>query len=167
LPLHELSVAPADVTGSGLGLALNAPAPEPLATLRLSHPDGGELLLGVLGASHVVTVESPNSGFSEQISCTARTHGGELPDQADAPGYHLTARHDEYVEAEFRDLASQLRASCTNEPGWLGGAFPGDSAALTAIAAVADGPGWCWRTWHLYPAAGGGTVVYTESRWHP
>lgn len=167
MPLHELSVAPADVAGSGLGLALNAPAPEPLAALRLSHPDGGDLLLGVLGASHVITVEHSNSAFSEQISCTARTHGGDLPDQADAPGYHLVAQHDDYAEAEFRDLASQLRTSCAEEPGWLGGAFPGDTAALTAIAAAPEGPGWHWRTWHLYPAANGGTVVYTESRWQP
>lgn len=168
MPLHELSVSPADVTGSGLGLALNAPSPEPLATLRIRHPDQGELVLGVLGASHVVTVENTSGQFSEQISCTAHTDGGALPDRADAPGYHLDARHDEYDEAEFRSIAAQLRSSCAREPGWLGGAFPGDSAALTAIAASPDGTGWHWRTWHLYPAAtSGGTVVYTESRWQP
>ncbi|HVQ97466.1 MAG TPA: DUF2617 family protein, partial [Mycobacterium sp.] len=49
MPLHQLSVSPADVSGAGLGLALNAPAPLPLASYRLHHPDGGVLMLGVLG----------------------------------------------------------------------------------------------------------------------
>jgi hypothetical protein len=45
--------------------------------------------------------------------------------------------------------------------------FPGDDAALTALAAEPDGTGWRWQTWHLYPAVSGGTVVHTASRWHP
>lgn len=76
MPLHQLPVAPVDVSGAGLGLALNAPAPLPLATYRLRHPDGGALVLGVLGASHVVTVEHADTRFSEQVSCHL---GGELP----------------------------------------------------------------------------------------
>jgi hypothetical protein len=165
LPLYELSVTPADVSGAALGLSLNAPAPEPLATLRVPHPDGGTLTLGVLGASHVVTVEG--TGFSEEISCFARSHGGRLPERADAPGYHLTSSLREHPVDEFRSLAVDLRDSCAGEPGWLGGTFPGDSAALTAISADPDGAGWHWRTWHLYPGGDGGTVVYTESRWTP
>lgn len=167
MPLHELTVTPADVSGSALILALNAPAPEPLATLRIPHPDGGELLLGVLGASHVVTVQGADSQFSEQVSCTSHAFGGQLPDQADAPGYHLDARHDEYNQDEFGSIADELRVNCARDQGWLGGTFPGDRDALTAIAAASDGSGWRWRTWHLYPAPTGGTVVYTESRWHP
>ena len=69
MPLHQLSVTPVDVSGSGLGLALNTPAPLPLATCLLDHPDGGVLVLGVLGASHVITVEHANNLFSEQVSC--------------------------------------------------------------------------------------------------
>jgi hypothetical protein len=57
VPFYHIAVVPADVSGTRLGLALNAPAPRPLATYILDHPDGGALLLGVLGASHVVTVE--------------------------------------------------------------------------------------------------------------
>ncbi|MGB6766393.1 DUF2617 family protein, partial [Mycobacterium sp.] len=53
------------------------------------------------------------------------------------------------------------------ENGWLGGTFPGDDAALTALAAEPDGAGWRWQTWHLYPAPSGGTIVYTASRWRP
>jgi hypothetical protein len=167
VPLHQLAVSPADVSGAGLGLALNAPAPPPLASCRLQHPDGGALVLGVLGASHIITVEHANSRFSEQVSCTARGYGGELPERTDAPGYHLESRTDIHDEPTFRRLAQSLRERCARETGWLGGTFPGDDAALTALAAEPDGAGWRWQTWHLYPAVSGGTIVYTTSRWRP
>jgi hypothetical protein len=164
MPLHQLAVSPADVSGAGLGLALNAPAPPPLASWRLHHPGGGTLVLGVLGASHVITVEHANSQFSEQVSCHL---GGRLPGCSEAPGYRLESRTDVHDEPTFRRFARSLRERCTRETGWLGGTFPGDEAALTALAAEPDGAGWRWQTWHLYPAASGGTVVYTASRWHP
>jgi len=164
VPLHQLSVCPADVSGAELGLALNAPAPLPLASYRLRHPNGGALVLGVLGASHVVTVEHTNTLFSEQVSCHL---GGELPEHTQAPGYHLESRTDIHDEPTFRRLANRLRERCARENGWLGGSFPGDDAALTALAAEPDGAGWRWQTWHLYPAAPGGTIVYTASRWRP
>jgi Protein of unknown function DUF2617 len=167
LPLHELSVSPTDVSGAGLGLALNAPAPHPLATWRLAHPYGGVLLLGVLGASHVITVvEDAITRFSEQISCAAHSHGGDLPERADAPGYRLESRITTHDEATFRRLAQHLRHRCTRDPDWLGGAFPGDDAALTALTAEPEDAGWRWQTWHLYPDRTGGTVVYTTSRWN-
>ena len=170
MPLHHLAVVPADVSGTRLGLALNAPAPRPLATYVLDHPDGGALLLGVLGASHVVTVEHATHRFSEQVSCDARSHG-ELPEHADAPGYRIDSHTHTHDETTFRRLAGELRQRCAQETGWLGGSFPGDAAALTALAAEPDGSGWRWRTWHLYPAApggpSGGTVVHTASQWHP
>jgi Protein of unknown function DUF2617 len=164
VPLHQLAVSPADVSGAGLGLALNAPTPAPLATDRLLHPDGGALVLGVLGASHVITVEHAKGCFSEQVSCNL---GGDLPERTDAPGYRLQSRTDLHDEPTFRRVAQRLRERCAGETGWLGGTFPGDDAALTALAAEPDGPGWRWQTWHLYPAASGGTVVYTTSRWQP
>jgi hypothetical protein len=167
VPLHQLAVAPADVSGARLALALNAPAPQPLATHRLQHPDSGALLLEVLGASHHVTVEHPSSRFSEQVSCTVGSNGGELPQHTDAPGYHLESHTDIQDEATFRRLAQDLRGKCATEPGWLGGVFPGDEAALTALVAEPDGAGWRWQTWHLYPTGSGGTVVHTASRWHP
>lgn len=167
MPLHRLAVHPADVSGSGLRLALNAPAPTPLAACRLRHPDGGALVLGVLGASHVITVDHTEHAFSEEVSCTAHTES-ELPDRVAAPGYRLESRTETHDRVSFRRLAGRLRDSCERDAGWLGGAFPGDDAALTALAAEPDGPGWRWQTWHLYPdAAGGGTVVYTASRWRP
>lgn len=170
MPFHELAVAPADVSGAGLGLVINSPPPEALAALTVSHPDGGTVTLGVLGASHVVTVSHESTTFSEEISCFAHSRGGDrLPERADAPGYHMDSAVNEHSESEFRSIATRLRADCATEDGWLGGAFPGDAAALTAITVSADGSGWRWRTWHLYPSGAhdGGTVVYTESRWHP
>jgi hypothetical protein len=171
VPLHQLAVTPADVSGERLGLALNAPLPPTLASCRLDHPGGGgALLLGVLGASHVVAVEHAAGPFSEQVSCTARNQGGDLPKHTDAPGYHLQSRTDNSDEACFRRLAHDLRQRCAGETGWLGGTFPGDDAALTVLAAEPDGDGWRWQTWHLYPshpAGAGGTVVHTASRWRP
>ncbi|GAB1814900.1 DUF2617 family protein [Mycobacterium sp. MUNTM1] len=168
MPLHQLAVTPADVSGERLGLALNAPVPAPLASCRLDHPDGGAaLLLGVLGASHVVAVEH---AFSEEISCTARSLGADLPERTEAPGYRLRSRTDTHDEASFRGLARDLRDRCAQRAGWLGGTFPGDDAALTVLAAEPDGAGWRWQTWHLYPgrpAGNGGTVVHTASRWRP
>jgi hypothetical protein len=160
-------VTPTDVAGARLGLALNTPAPAPLATHRLNHPEAGTLVLGILGASHVISVEHATSRFSEEVSCTANQHGGPLPERADAQGYRLTAHTTELAEAGFRALAEWLRDRCNAESDWLGGTFPGDDAALTAISATADGAGWHWQTWHLYPASSGGTVVHTESRWRP
>ncbi|MCV7091988.1 DUF2617 family protein [Mycobacterium interjectum] len=168
MPLHQLAVTPTDVSGERLGLALNAPAPAPLAACRLRHPDGSALQLGVLGASHVVAVEHAKGGFSEQVSCTARGVGGELPQRSEAPGYRLQSRTETHDEASFRRLAGDLRERCARQPGWLGGTFPGDDAALTALAAEPDGAGWRWQTWHLYPRPGrGGVVVHTASRWYP
>lgn len=164
VPLHQLAVAPLDVSGTRLGLALNAPAPRPLASHRLEHPRGGALLLGVLGASHVVIVEHGEHSFSEQVSCAAPS---ELPERTEAAGYHLESHTDAHDEATFRALAKQLRDLCANDAGWLGGTFPGDDAALTALSAQPDGTGWRWQTWHLYPVASGGTIVHTASRWHP
>ncbi|OBB93469.1 DUF2617 family protein [Mycobacterium sp. 852002-40037_SCH5390672] len=171
MPLHQLAVPPADVSGEGLGLALNAPVPSPLASCRLDHPGGGAaLLLGVLGASHVVAVEHAAGWFSEEISCTARNFGAGLPERTNAPGYCLQSRTDTHDEASFRLLARDLRDGCAGRAGWLGGTFPGDDAALTVLAAEPDGAGWRWQTWHLYPgrpAGNGGTVVHTASRWRP
>ncbi|MCV7196836.1 DUF2617 family protein [Mycobacterium angelicum] len=174
MPLHQLAVTPADVSGARLALAVNEPAPRPLATYRLDHPGGGTLSLGVLGASHLITVEHGAESFSEQVSCAVGGHAG-LPEHRDGPGYHLQSHTEHCDEPRFRRLAQHLRGRCAREAGWLGGVFPGDEAALTALFAAPDGPGWRWQTWHLYPlhvhplpaGGSGGTVVHTASRWQP
>jgi Protein of unknown function DUF2617 len=106
------------------------------------------------------------------VSCTARGdrhQKNELPERTEAPGYFLESRTDTHDEATFRRLARELRDRCSADTGWLGGMFPGDDAALTALAAEPDGGGWRWQTWHLYPGrpGSGGTVVHTASRWRP
>lgn len=165
MPLHQLSVAPADVSGAGLRLTLNSPAPAPLATSTLAHPDGAELILGVLGASHVISV--PGQRFSEEVSCTSHQYDSALPDSIETSGYQLRSETTAHGEASFRRIAADLRRHCEHDAGWLGGSFPGDDAALTALSAEPDGPGWRWQTWHLYPESDGGTVVHTASRWQP
>ncbi len=140
------------------------PPRSPWPPTDCDHPDGGALVLGVLGASHVITVEhtepvSPNRSHA--------TSAASCPSHTQAPGYELESRTDIHDESAFRRLAHRLRECCARETGWLGGTFPGDDAALTALAAEPDGAGWRWQTWHLYPAAPGGTIVYTASRWRP
>ena len=66
-------------------------------------------MLGVLGASHVITVEHAKAQFSEQVSCDL---GGELPEHSDAPGYRLESRTDLHDEPTFRRLAQRLRERC-------------------------------------------------------
>lgn len=169
MPLHHLHVAPADVSGAGLRLALNAPAPPALAECTVRHPAGADLTLGVLGASHVISV----AGFTEQVSCSRLDASSALPETAHAPGYRLASAIGTHDETAFRRIAADLRERCEHHPGWLGGSFPGDEAALTALWAEPDDAGWRWQTWHLYPgdggaaAGGGGTVVHTASRWQP
>ncbi|OBB55841.1 MULTISPECIES: DUF2617 family protein [Mycolicibacterium] len=170
MPFHQLAVAPADVDGAALGLALNAPAPVPLAGIRLSHRRGGALVLGVLGASHVVTVEHPAGGFSEEVSCSAHAYGRTLPGRFEGPGYRFESETTVCAATEFETLAQRLHERCLTDRNSLGGRFPGDDAALTVLQARPDGPGWWWQTWHLYPGGPrvpGGTAVHTTSRWHP
>ena len=54
-------------------------------------------MLGVLGASHVITVEHADTLFSEQVSCH---FGGELPERTQAPGYHLESHTDCHDEVD-------------------------------------------------------------------
>jgi len=164
LPLYRLHVPPADVSGANLRLALNTPAPSVLASATLAHPTGADLVLGVLGASHVVTV----GPFCEQVSCHHFGDSTHLPAAAERPGYRMMSDTVVHDEESFRRIAADLRTRCEYEIGWLGGSFPGDDAALTALCAEPDGPGWRWQTWHLYPEGGaGGMIVHTESRWRP
>ncbi|WP_137723729.1 DUF2617 family protein [Prescottella subtropica] len=167
MSVHLLDVAPTDVAADALGLVLGAPAPDTLAELRLSDPVAGTVTLGVLGASHVVVAESGDTVFTEQVSCDAVASGGRrLPAAEQQDGYRFAARVEHVTETELRDRARDLRADAAADD-WVCAGFPGDPDALTALTATADGGQWHWRTWHLYPGRGSGTVVTTESRWRP
>ena len=151
MPLHQLAVAPADVSGSRLALALNARRAAATGRSRLTHPDGGALLLEVLGASHVVTVEHPGNASPSRSRAPRQGHGGDLPKHAEAPGYRLESRIEATTRRNFAGSHTNFANRCATETGWLGGVFPGDDAALTALVAEPDGTGWRWQTWHLYP----------------
>lgn len=169
MSLHLLDVEPRDVAAAALGLVLDRPAPPPLAQLRLTDGRGGSITLGVLGASHVVTVADGTQRLTEEISCDAVAAGGEpLPRHRRAPGYELSSSVLRTSRTELDATAARLRAQAAGSPGWLLGAFPGAVGALTALTAQPlPGGGWTWDTWHLYPDGDSGDVVTTRSRWTP
>lgn len=169
MSVHELAVEPRDVAAGALGLLLGAPAPAALAELRLDDGAGGALVLGVLGASHVVTATSAGQVLTEQVSCDAIGAGGvPLPRTSRSEGYELTSTITVVPRDELDATADRLRALAADGPAWVCGAFPGSGSALTALTAQAlpEG-GWTWDTWHLYPLGDTGEVVTTSSRWNP
>ena len=164
----DLAVPTRDVAAAALGLVLDAPAPPALASATLHGEHGGVLVLGVLGASHVVTATAAGQTRTEQVSCDAVGAGGDpLPARADRPGYRFTATVEQVPAVELDRRADELRAWATGHADRLCAAFPGHDAALTAVTGAETPTGWTWRTWHLYPGAGVGDVVTTHSDWSP
>jgi len=170
MTLRHLDVGPRDVAADALGLLLDAPPPVALAELTVHDGRGGTLTLGVLGASHVVTATVPGHRLTEQVSCDAIAAGGtRLPARARSGAYQLSSRTSGMTLAELTTRAEDLRARAEHSDAWLCGTFPGGGGALTALTASPGDGGWTWRTWHLYPGAGGGrsVIVTTRSRWAP
>lgn len=169
MSLHRLDVEPRDVAAEALGLLLDAPAPAPLAELRIDDGRGGALVLGVLGASHVVTATRPGHRLTEQVSCDALAGGGQqLPREHEADGYTLLSTTTVLRGPELEALAGELQDRSRADGSWVCGTFPGVDSAVTAMTgeALVD-DGWSWQTWHLYPGPDGGVVVETHSRWQP
>jgi hypothetical protein len=166
MSVHVLQVLPRDVRARDLGLVLGAAAPDPLVAV-----DVGAVRLGVLGASHVVTVRHDDQTFTEQVSCDAVGLGGQvLPDSVEDAGYRFTSTTRSVPAAEFDAEAARLRELSAQSERWLCGQFPGDRGALTVLArldAESGGETYRWLSWHLYPSSDGGTVVATESWWSP
>lgn len=169
MSLHRLDVVPRDVTAEALGLLLDAPAPATLAELRLEDGDGGTLVLGLLGASHVVTARRPGHLLTEQVSCDALAGGGRpLPPEHAAAGYTMASTTQLLPTDRLHALAAQLRQRSEDSQQWVCGSFPGDDAAVTALTGdVLPAGGWTWQTWHLYPGSDRGAVVTTQTRWQP
>ena len=169
MSLHRLDVEPRDVAAEALGLLLHAPAPAALAELTLDDGDGATLVLGVLGASHVVTAVSGGHVLTEQVSCDALAAGGRaLPEREEADAYTMSSAVRPVPRADLDATAARLRARAEHDDRMLCGAFPGDGSALTALAAAPlPGGGWTWETWHLYPGAERSVIVTTGSRWAP
>ena len=167
MTLHVLEVAPRDVSAAALGLLLDAPPPVALAELVL-RSGVDRLVLGVLGSSHAVTATAGGRRCVEQVSCDAVAAGGEpLPGRREVGGYAMESSTQLLPAPELAGLADRLRATAAGTPGWLCGAFPGASAAVTALTGQAVPGGWAWQTWHLYPGPVSGAVVRTSSRWTP
>ncbi|MEE2032092.1 DUF2617 family protein [Rhodococcus chondri] len=167
MSVHLLEVAPRDVSADELGLVLGAPAPAALVSMRLTDPDAGELVLGVLAASHVVTATSGRRHLTEQVSCDAIGIGGRrLPELEHGDGYRFSSRTVTVSRAALARRAGELREAAAVRT-WLCAGFPGDPDALTALTADASEGEWHWRTWHLYPRSDAGVIVETESRWRP
>ncbi|TYP81098.1 DUF2617 family protein [Blastococcus xanthinilyticus] len=169
MSVHLLDVEPRDVSAAALGLLLDRPAPAALARLELADGHGGSIVLGVLGASHVVTATLGRARVTEEVSCDAVGAGGDpLPRSTRSGGYRLTSAVTATDRAELDATADRLRALAAADPAWLCGAFPGSAGALTALTAQpVPGGGWAWQTWHLYPAGDRGEVVTTRTRWTP
>jgi hypothetical protein len=169
MSLYDLDVEPRDVTAEALGLLLHAPAPAALAELALDDGRGGTLVLGVLGASHVVTAAAGGRVLTEQVSCDALAAGGRaLPERAEADGYTLSSAISAVPRVDFDATAARLRARAEHDDRMICGAFPRGPGALTALTAAAlPGVGWTWETWHLYPGAERSVIVTTRSRWTP
>ncbi|WP_305091774.1 DUF2617 family protein [Prescottella sp. R16] len=167
MSVHVLDVVPTDISADALGLLLDAPAPDTLADLRLSDPVAGTVVLGVLGASHVVVADADGTRFTEQVSCDAVRSGGRaLPETEERHGYRFSSRVERVSGTELRKRARDLRDRATAAD-WVCAGFPGHPDALTVLTATAYSGEWRWRTWHLYPGGDSGTVVTTESRWRP
>ena len=169
MTVHLLDVTPRDVTAEALGLLLDAPLPPTLAELTVDDGCGGQITLGVLGASHVVAARVPGRLLTEQVSCEAVAAGGRrLPERTRVGEYELTSTTTSVPQAHLEATAAHLRSQAATRDGWICGSFPGADSAVTALTATAlpDG-GWTWRTWHLYPGDQEGVIVTTESRWQP
>ncbi|SCX57270.1 Protein of unknown function DUF2617 [Klenkia marina] len=163
----QLAVPPRDVAAATLGLLLDAPAPEALATLEVPG-EHGSLVLAVLGASHVVTATRGPHRLTEQVSCDAVAAGGvPLPTRTDRPGYRFTATVERLAATDLAATAAQLHEESAGRPDRICAGFPGHPAAVTALAGRSTATGWAWRTWHLYPGATAGELVTTDTDWSP
>lgn len=169
MSVHLLDVEPRDVAADALGLLLHAPAPTALAEISLHDGGGGELILGVLGASHIVTAMLPGHHLTEQVSCDAVGAGGlELPQRTQLGSYQLVSVTREMPRPALEETAARLRGLAESSDSWLCGTFPGAGSAMTAMTANSlPAGGWAWESWHLYPGAQACWIVITRSKWTP
>lgn len=177
MTLYDLDVAPDDVTAAALGYRIDTePAPEPLVTSLLEHPQHPVALrLSILGASHAATlIVDGRDTLTEEVSCNASTSGVGLPSVGESRfgpwgTHHLKGTVETVSPVGFATLVEQLTRRADRGPEVLAGRFPGAEGALTVVAATAVETGWEWRTWHLYPVTDpgatdiGGEVVTTLS----
>lgn len=177
MTLYQLELEPQDVSAAELGFRVDTePAPEPLVSVLLEHPQHPfSLRLSILGASHATTlVVDGLDTVTEEVSCRASGSREGLPAVSESRlgwwgTHHLRGSVDTMSSVAFATLVAQLTSLADSDPDVIAGRFPGVDGALTVVAATSDPAGWRWRTWHLYPTvdAGstgiGGEVVTTVS----
>nr|WP_206037833.1 DUF2617 family protein [Rhodococcus sp. HNM0569] len=170
--MRRLEIEPRDVAASALGLVLGNSTATPLVETTVADRAGRAVVLGVLGASHVVRVHGEGGGSGapvlvEEVSCDALARGGEpLPRTKAAGAYRFTSQIRSVEPDAFAETAAELRARATDDA-WVCGAFPGDDALTALTATIAADGELRWQTWHLYPQPTGGDIVTTHSRWAP
>lgn len=158
--LLDLHCDTADVSARALGLRLNGALPAVLSHVKLAARHGGvdtQLVLGVIGASHVATVTAGELQFREEISCHAE---GELPGEEQQAGYQMRAE-----QLAPRDFDRYATGWLSRVGDWHVARFPGVGPHhLTGLrgAFAADTGAWEWETMHFYPAEG--LIVHTQSR---
>ena len=165
MPLHQLAVAPADVSGSKAPDSRSMrPHRRRWRSARCAIPTAACCGSGCSAPRTSSRSSTPPARFSEQVSCTAGSDVGELPEHTEAPATRWNRAPELTTRRRFVDSRANSATGAEPKPGWLGGTFPGDDAALTALAAEPDGAGWRWQTWHLYPRPRRGPAAKWSTR---
>ncbi|MFW5415502.1 DUF2617 family protein [Nocardiopsis sp. CNT-189] len=137
---------------------------------------GYRIELRVLGASHQVAIAAADTGaelLTETVACLAGPgrDAPPLPGSArrDLPGplgYRFRSTVERHGAGALTERVAALIAAAEAHPASVAAAFPGDPAAVTALAACSPGPGRLhWTTWHSYPQSG--ELVRTETHLSP
>lgn len=198
LPVAAIDAPFHDARSDQLRYSLVEPRIEPLAVasadFHLPDPGGAPRLLrvelGVLGASHQVTVTLPEDHRArgrvlvrETLAClsaddrrsaaadsdagTGAGTAGPLPPRRRstlATGT-IDVTHTVHVPTDLSGDVEAALASASAMRVSCAAGFPGDPDALTILGCDADGSALVWRTWHCYPQAG--EIVETRSRFVP
>lgn len=155
----DLDCTIADVSARALGLRLDGPLPDVLSDVFYSASYENaetQLVLGVIGASHVATVTYEQQKFREEISCHA---AGKLP--SDMAQGRYTMKSAIFAPDDFSQYAARWLEQSTD---WHVARFPGTGEHhLTGVIGNFVSKAWEWETMHFYP--GEGLIVHTQSRY--
>lgn len=165
--IHHIDCIPTDVSAEALGVSWNGESPEVLVDKLIdASPHPSTCHLAVIGGSHVVTVETPDGRFREEISCHAQEAEDSrwpLPDSITRENYLLQTNVAVLSEEDFARAAEEISSG---DEDWLIASFPGAGEHhLTALTAEFLEDVWEWFSYHLYPEEL--TIVSTRSIYKP